>query len=362
MDGDKIVQARQSAIRAIDQLHKGDKVSVVLFSTGATALLAGAEIGKDDVNVVKTALAQVQANGGTDMIAGLETGGQRARALFSSNRTNRVLLLSDGHPNTSQGLEERIAALAKEGILTTTLGLGRDYNEDLMSKLADAGLGNYHFIENANQLAGIFEKELRTLGSVVAKEAVASIALKDGVEVVEVYGYSISRGQRSVAIPVGDVFGGRRADILAKVRFPAAQVGSGQLLEVKVTYHDALAGVARKVQLPLVATFTKDQSAVTASVVPAVLEKAETVRTAEAMKAATEAYARGERERAQAIVKEQKQNLSTYNAQMAGSAYAPAAAKMQTDFDALEAEAEDAKTDKEVLKKRAKAAARTMSR
>lgn len=361
MQGEKIVQARAAAIAALDELQRGDKVSVVVFSDGAQALLPQAVVGEDDLTRVKRALARLQADGGTDMIAGLDVGGARARAIYGSSRTNRILLLSDGRPNVAEGLEERVAALAKENIATTTLGIGRDYDEDLMSKLADAGLGSYHFVERPEQMAGIFATELRSLSAVVAKEAVVSIALADGVEVVEVYGYAVSRGRKTVAIPVGDVFGGRRADILAKVRFPSARAGSSELLSVKVTYHDALAGQARRHQLPLLATFTTDEAAVAASVTPGVVEKAEQVRTAEAMKAAADAYAAGERERAAAIVAERKQSLSSYAASV-GAAAAPAAARLSAELDDLRAEASAPSADAEVMKKKAKAKARAYAR
>ncbi len=361
MEGDKIVQARASAIAALDQLQKGDKVAVVVFSDGAQQLLSQAEVGRDDLTKVKRALAKIEADGGTDMIAGLDVGGVRARALYGASRTNRILLLSDGQPNVAEGLEQRVKALAQEGILTTTLGVGRDYNEDLMSKLADAGLGNYHFVERPEQMASIFASELRTLSAIVAKEAVVSIALAGGVEVVEVYGYPISRGQKTVAIPVGEVFSGRTKDILAKVRFPAAGPGSSELLTVKVTYHDALAGKARRHELPLLATFTVDQAAVTASVAPGVVEKAEQVRTAEAMKDAAEAYAKGDGARAAKIVAERKQSLSSYAASM-GPAAAPAAARFSADLDELDAEANAPAADKEVMKKKAKAKAREYAR
>ncbi|HEY4220529.1 MAG TPA: hypothetical protein VGO62_04285, partial [Myxococcota bacterium] len=222
-------------------------------------------------------------------------------------------------------------------------------------------LGNYYFIEKPEQLAGIFETELKTIASVVAKEAVASIALHDGVEVVQVYGYNISRGASVVAIPVGDIYGGRRADILAKLRYPAAHAGDSKLLELRVTYSDALAGVARKVNLPLAASFTSDANQVASSAVPSVLEKAEKVRTAEAMEQASAAYARGDAKAAESIVATQKASLQNFAAK-AGAAYAPAAVSFADELDEVASEASAPAADKEVYSKKAKAKAREMKK
>lgn len=358
MAGEKIDHARRSAILALEQLLPGDRASVVAFSDGARVLVDRVVIGEQPLDDARRAISALRDMGGTDMVAGLDVGGRQAKKLFEDRRTNRVLLLSDGQPNTEQGLKAQVQQLARQGILTTTLGIGRDYNEDLMSRLADAGLGNYYFIERPEMTASIFDKELKTLASVVAKEAVVTISLKSGVVVEEVYGYDISRGKDVVAIPVGDVYGGRKSDILARVRFPAATEGKAELLEVKVSYHDALAARARKVSLPLAAHFTKDAAAVTASVVPAVAEKAEKVRTAFALEQVTEAYAKGDKDRARSIVAEQKARLGSLKGRFAGTAVEKSAEAFEDELDSLSAEAEAPAADAKVYSKKAKAAAR----
>lgn len=358
MGGQKIEHARRSAITALEQLLPGDRATVVAFSDGARVLVDRVVIGEQSLDGARRAIQALRATGGTDMVAGLDVGGRQARKLAAGDRTNRLLLLSDGQPNTEQGLKEQVQALARQGILTTTLGIGRDYNEDLMSRLADAGLGNYYFIERPELTASIFEKELKTLAAVVAKEAVVTISLKNGVKVEEVFGYDISRGRDVVAIPVGDIYGGRKSDILARVRFPAAVEGKAELLEVKVTYHDALASKARKVSLPLAAVFTRDEAEVTASVVPEVTEKAEKVRTALALEKATEAYAKGDRAAAQRIAAEQKARLSALKGRYQGTPIATSADALESQLDELQAEAEAPAADSKVYSKKAKAAAR----
>jgi Ca-activated chloride channel family protein len=358
MSGDKIVNARSSAIAALEQLHVGDRASVVAFGSGANVLVDRITIGERSLDSARRAISRLNASGGTDMISALDVGGARARALFDPARVNRVLLLSDGQPDTEAGLKERVARLAKSGIHTTTLGVGRDYNEDLMSKLADAGLGNYYFVESAVQMASIFETELKSLSTVVAKEAVVTIALKPGVQVADVYGWEFSKGRSVVAIPVGDIYSGKKSEILARLSLPAVERGSNELVDVSVSYHDAVKGKAQKVARVLEATFTNDATKVATSTVADVVAKTEQVRTAQALEKAAEAAKKGDYASARRIAKDQRARVQAMAAE-APADFAPAAAEMEAALGDFE---EDADGDTAVAAKKAKAAGRAFLR
>lgn len=364
MSGDKIVSARESALRVLDQLRTDDRVSVVVFSSGARVLVPSLTIGRAGAAALEDARARIRAlpaTGGTDMAAGLDLASERAFALYGEERVNRLLLLSDGQPDTEVGLKERVTSLARRGVHTTTLGVGRDYNEDLMASLADAGLGNYWFIESPSQMAHIFTRELETLASVVAKEAVVTLSAKGGVEVLEAIGWPGSPGGGGFTVPVGDVYGGRKAEILLRLRVPAARAGDVRdLLDVGVRYHDALANEARGARRTLAATFSDDAAAVLASRDLGVAKKAEEVRTARALEEASSAYTRGDRAAARRIYTEQKTRVEAFAA-VAGEAYAPAAAEMERALDVLD-EAAEKNDDVSLVQKRAKATARQMRR
>ncbi|MCP4499742.1 MAG: VWA domain-containing protein [Deltaproteobacteria bacterium] len=360
MSGDKIVNARNSAISALDLLQKGDRASVVIFGSSASVLVTPLVIGDTNVDAAKRKIGALHSSGGTNMHAALDVSKQIAKQMYSESRTNRVLLLSDGQPDNARGLEDKVASLAKEGILTTTLGIGRGYNEDLMAKLADAGLANYYFVESSSQMAQIFEKELKAIAAVVAKEAVVSIALKNGVVVKEVFGYGFSRGEHVVAIAMGDIYARQKSEVLLKLQVPAS-VGDTKLIDVKVTYHDVIAKQAKRVKRTLAANFIKNATEVERSANVAVFTKAEKVRTADAMKrAAVEAKA-GRRSQARDILAKQKARVVSYKNYF-GQAAAPAAAEMEEAIADLDDEASDSRKDMNVGAKKAKARARKMSR
>ncbi len=363
MRGEKIVSARESAAAAIEQLQNGDRFTVITFSNGAEVLVPPTRIDDDNLAAALAKVRGLSATGGTDMVAGLSTGGAMAQKMASTGGTsqnNRVMLLSDGQPNTEAGLDAAIQTMSRAGILTTTLGIGADYNEDLMARLADKGLGNYYFVQFAHQMPKIFETEVAALATVVGKEAVVTIALQNGVQVEEVYGFPFSRGKDVVAINVGDVYAKRNIDILARLSVPAHS-GEKDLVDVKVTYHDALDNQAKRVNERLAVVFTRDEAAVTASLVPDVANKTQKIKTALAMERATSAYAAGKKDAARKIIEEQKADNSAFGS-MAGGSFAYDQGMLNGDLDAMADEAEAPAADYRVLEKKSKAKARTMRR
>src|SRR4029450_1790476 len=91
-------------------------------------------------------------------------GAAAVRKFLDRQRVNRIILLSDGQanvgPSSPGDLGNLGASLIKEGISVTTLGLGLDYNEDLMTQLARRSDGNHYFIENSSDLARRFGYEV----------------------------------------------------------------------------------------------------------------------------------------------------------------------------------------------------------
>jgi Ca-activated chloride channel family protein len=362
MSGDKIEAAKRAALVATEELLTGDKLAVVAFSTSARTLVEPLEIGRGDIERARRQIKSLTALDSTNMAGGLRLANTHAARMHQDGRTSRVLLVSDGQPDSEAGLVDQVTDLQKLGIGTTTLGIGRDYNENLMARLADAGLGNYFFAENTDDTRTFFAREISTLAAVVAKEAMVQITPRPGVVVDQVFGYEAktlpgkSASSGALIIPVGDIYSGRRADMLARVRYPKSEALSAELVEVKVTYQDMRVNTPARHILPLAARFSDDKGTIEASISPDVATKAEKVRTAIALEKATEEYKKGNVTGSRAIIQEQKAR----NASL-GSMSAPAAAAgraLDDDLDALAEEAEAPAADKEVYSKRAKAKSR----
>jgi len=248
MQGQKIVDARQAALSMIDRLRRGDRVSIVSYSDNVRVDVRSTVINRRTRRTIKQAIRRISADGSTFLSGGLEAGIREARRHLRGDQANRVLLISDGLANrgiTAVSALNQIARTAtQDGIATTTLGLGADYNEDLMTAVANHGGGNYYFVERSEDLASILDQELDQMMATVASGATLELSLNDGVEVEEVYGYAWNRDGNRTVIRLGDVFAGQSRAILVKLRVPRKD-GSKTLGDFTVLYDDMTAGGQR---------------------------------------------------------------------------------------------------------------------
>jgi Ca-activated chloride channel family protein len=184
----KLDFARQAAIYAVQQLLPTDRVSVTVFDTTVQTLVANTTA--DDKGRIAELLLAIRPGDSTALHGGWHEGSRQVGQHLLVGGLNRVLLLSDGRANVGQTNPDAIASdvsrLAREGVSTTTLGVGDDYNEDLMEAMARSGDGNYYYIESPQQLADIFQTELKELMATFGHTVSLGIEPQGGVIVADV--------------------------------------------------------------------------------------------------------------------------------------------------------------------------------
>jgi len=184
----KISFAREAAIFAVHQLLPSDRVSVTIFDNEVTTLVPNgfAEDKSRIVDFIRT----IEPRNSTALHAGWKEGGEQVRQNLTVNGLNRVILLSDGLANVGETNVDIIATdvhrLVQEGVSTTTMGVGDDYNEALLEAMAKSGDGNYCYIKDPRQLAEIFQTELQGLMGLVGQTVSLGIEPSDGVTVLDV--------------------------------------------------------------------------------------------------------------------------------------------------------------------------------
>jgi Ca-activated chloride channel homolog len=165
------------------------------------------------------------------------------RGVLQRGRVNRIILLSDGHANEGitdpSALAEVARRSAQQGIRLSAMGIGQDYNEDLMESLAEYGRGRYHYVAKATDLETILGNELASLKATVAWKTELRIEPGcDGVEVVEAFGYESRREGRVVVVPMSDLFAGDSRRILVSLRVPSNGVGPRSVLRTSLSFED----------------------------------------------------------------------------------------------------------------------------
>src|SRR4029453_6495545 len=127
-----------------DQIAPGDYLSVITYSDHAQVVFPAQQV--EDKEALKARLSRIQPSGSTALYAGVKLGAEQVERHLSSKRINRVILLSDGlanvGPSSPRDLRQLGHALSERGLAVSTIGVGDDYNEDLMAGLAEASDAN----------------------------------------------------------------------------------------------------------------------------------------------------------------------------------------------------------------------------
>jgi Ca-activated chloride channel family protein len=170
---DKLELLKSSLKLLSKQLTAKDKVSLVVYA-GASGLVLEPTPGNQSGKII-AALARLSAGGSTNGGAGIQLAYAVAKQAFIRGGINRVLLATDGDFNVGtvdfEALKNIIEEKRKSGISLTTLGFGTgNYDDHLMEQLADAGNGNYAYIDNLNEAQKVLVDEMSSTINTIAKD------------------------------------------------------------------------------------------------------------------------------------------------------------------------------------------------
>lgn len=239
MSGTKIAKAKEAAIWAVRRLDSRDIVSVVVYDSTVRVLVPATKL--TDKEAVCRKINEIGSDGTTALFAGVSKGAAEVRKFIDRNRINRVILLSDGlanvGPQSPSDLGELGSSLIEEGISVSTMGLGLDYNEDLMAQLAQRSDGNHFFIEKAEDLAKVFNFEFDDVLSVVAQEVAITINVSPGVRPVRVLGREAEINGQQVIVQLNQLYREQEKYVMLEVELPPTKAGqTRQIAQVDVSY------------------------------------------------------------------------------------------------------------------------------
>ena len=265
MQGAKIEKAKQAACVAVDHLADDDYFSLVTFDNDTDVLLPPERVGgvrhREDL---KSRIDRIRPCGGTAIYAGVTLGAKQVRRNLEKEFVNRVILLSDGLANVGPSRTSDLSALGRElrrdGLSVTTVGLGDDYNEDLMTALAEASNANYYYVRDAEKLPGIFAEELGAARSLVARGVTIHIRVPEGVRLKEIIGQpEIECRGRSADITLPEYFGGDKRRFLARCVVEEKSSASLEVASVDLKYEPAGGGSAEPQQQAAKVDFTDEE-------------------------------------------------------------------------------------------------------
>ncbi|MEU5862927.1 von Willebrand factor type A domain-containing protein [Nonomuraea sp. NPDC047529] len=234
---------KSSLHKLLDQLAPGDQVSLVAFSDEAEVLASMTPLTAR--SQLHAAVDELDTAGGTNLQSGVLTGYREASQAFRPAATNRVILLSDGLANQGETewrtIVEQVKEYAGKQVTLLTVGVGRDYGDELMEQLADNGDGMAVYVDSEQEADKVFTTQLPANIEVRARDAKAQVVFNPSVvETYQLIGYenrALSAEEfRDDSRDGGEIGPGHSVTALYALRLkPGAR---GQLAQATVRWQD----------------------------------------------------------------------------------------------------------------------------
>jgi Ca-activated chloride channel family protein len=188
MHGEKMIRAREAAMFCVDQMLPTDRLSVVTFDDRIEVLFPSEPV--TNKQSMKDLISRVMARDSTNLHEAWRRGGLTVSEHMLDQGINRVVLITDGLANVgitnTDEIVSQVMGLFQRGVSTSTIGIGADFNEDLLMPMAQSGGGNAWHVVEPNDMQHIFQIELEGLIAQFAHTASLSLIPADGVRIVDV--------------------------------------------------------------------------------------------------------------------------------------------------------------------------------
>ncbi len=236
---------KQSLEMLVEQLHREDTVSIVVYGSEARVVLEPTKGSNSDR--ILNAIYSLQPEGSTNAEAGIRLGYGMAMEAFKRDGINRVILCSDGVANVGQteadSILEEIHRYVEKGVTLTTIGFGMDnYNDTLMEQLADNGNGFYAYVDDRSEARKLFIDQITGTLQTIALDAKVQVEFNpETVLRYRLVGYenrAVADDQfRDNSVDAGEIGAGHSVTALYEIKlYP--EVHSGKIATVYMRWED----------------------------------------------------------------------------------------------------------------------------
>ncbi|MBD3300514.1 MAG: VWA domain-containing protein [Candidatus Moranbacteria bacterium] len=190
----KIQIANEAVVDLLGHLNEDDRFGMVLFDDGAYLAKPLNKVGKTDMEAIKNHILEIDPRGGTNMEAGFKQGTKSFEEFLEVDQDeyeNRIIFLTDAMPNIGAINEDSLLGMTQENaenkLYTTFIGIGIDFNTELIEEITKVRGANYYSVHSAEQFKTRMDDEFELM----VTPLVFNLELKlkaDGYQIDKVYG------------------------------------------------------------------------------------------------------------------------------------------------------------------------------
>ena len=250
MQGKKLDDARQATLNLLSHLSAKDRFALITYSDRVYTFSGLVQVSTANRKHLESVIYSIRAGGGTNLGAGLKQGINTLTSNPHNGNTGKIILISDGLANKGitnpQELGKMAGVAVEKEFTVSTVGVGADFNEYLMTTIADRGTGNYYYLENPGAFAEVFQKEFSYSKATVASGVSVRLPLKDGISLVNAAGYPISIQNGKAVFYPGDLRSGQSRKLFLTLQVPTGSQRDIEISDITVNYlHNGHAFVTR---------------------------------------------------------------------------------------------------------------------
>jgi Ca-activated chloride channel family protein len=266
MQGKKIANLREAAKLVVERLGPQDTISIIAFSD-RKYVIAPSQLVADKAELMRQ-IDRIRDGGGTAISGGMKLGLTELDKALAPDRVSRMLLLTDGQTFGDEEACKKLGAQAgSRGIVVNALGLGDDWNEDLLDDVAEASGGKADFIDSPDKILDFFRQAVQSMQDTVVQNAQMIMRLANGVTPRQIWqvlpmisnlGYR-PLSDRDVQVTLGELERGQPRSLLVEMLISPRPAGRYRIAQVEANYDvPGLKLVGEKTRSDILLDFTAD--------------------------------------------------------------------------------------------------------
>lgn len=180
MQGEILDNLKVEIGNLIRLMKNEDTVSIISFSDKAEIVIPPIKVGKIQHELIK--VHQIFASGSTEIYKGLHLG-MEVLSEDESSQTKLLLLITDGH---TYGDDEKCTALIQDatlnGIIFQAIGVGVDWNDELLDSLSSIAGGETQFVSSSQEFYAILQEKIKQFSYVLSNSVKITFNLNPNVK------------------------------------------------------------------------------------------------------------------------------------------------------------------------------------
>ncbi|CAF2549110.1 unnamed protein product [Rotaria sp. Silwood2] len=187
-------------------MNTADKLHLVQYNSVSSVVFENAH----DQQTMLKALHALYPSGGTNLKAGLDQVIPLLKKYSDRSTVKRFFILSDGQINEGVTdhnllLKEITAIKNTYDVTICSFGIGYDFDEKLMTNIADYGSGDYFFIKGPESMEKVVGIAYQGFQNLMGIDAYLKVTSKYDTQIVDIYGYDIKEEEQQQIIPIGNL-------------------------------------------------------------------------------------------------------------------------------------------------------------